>query len=181
MCTMRAEDQDFTAEFTLRLQPRAHPHAPPPLHHHHHHQEQGPAGAQPAEAEPRPQQAEPQEVGCIVLWFETAFSPRHCAEHPVVLSTSPFQPPTHWAQTLLTLRRPVPLAAAPAEPASSSPADPVPAARSGASVITGRISVVRSRQEHRSLDIALQYRAEVSDGSVIEEAQLYHMSVTAPS
>ncbi|EFJ46010.1 hypothetical protein VOLCADRAFT_82080 [Volvox carteri f. nagariensis] len=117
------------------------------------------------------------EVGCIVLWFNTEFSERHCAEHPVVLSTSPYQPATHWVQTLLTLRKPVPLLG----PVPPLPAGGGEAGRPGALTLSGRISLVRSREQHRSLDIGLQYRAELSDGSVIEEAQLYHMSVTAPS
>ncbi|GLC40712.1 hypothetical protein PLESTB_000030300 [Pleodorina starrii] len=163
LCTMRSEDQDFTAEFRLQALP---PPTPQPTN----------PDAQPAQQPQQPQGGSgPREVGCIALWFETAFSQRHCSEHPVVLSTSPYQPTTHWVQTLLTLRKPVPLAGAVvSEPGAAGGC-------AGASVISGRISVVRSRQQHRSLDIALEYRAELSDGNVIEEAQLYHMSVTAPS
>ena len=40
----------------------------------------------------------------IVLWFDTHFSARFCAEHPVTLSTSPHEPPTHWAQTVLMFK-----------------------------------------------------------------------------
>ena len=36
----------------------------------------------------------------LVVWFDTEFSARFCAERPVVLSTSPHAPATHWAQTL---------------------------------------------------------------------------------
>ena len=36
----------------------------------------------------------------VVVWFDTEFSARFCAERPVVLSTSPHAPTTHWAQTL---------------------------------------------------------------------------------
>ena len=36
----------------------------------------------------------------MVVWFDTEFSARFCAERPVVLSTSPHAPATHWAQTL---------------------------------------------------------------------------------
>ncbi len=43
-------------------------------------------------------------VHAIVLWFDTHFSERFCAQHPVTLSTSPHAPPTHWAQTVLMLR-----------------------------------------------------------------------------
>ncbi|GFR48908.1 hypothetical protein Agub_g10857, partial [Astrephomene gubernaculifera] len=185
LCTMRSEDQDFTADFRLEALP-ATTSQQQPQEQQQQQQQQGSSGTSP------PPQQVPQEVGCIALWFDTAFSSRHCAEHPVLLSTSPFAPPTHWAQTLLTLRRPVPLAApsAPSAPSASASSassasqqqDPAQAAAPPtASVITGRLSMVRSRAHHRSLDIALQYRAELSDGGVIEEAQLYHMSVTAPA
>ncbi|KAG2501748.1 hypothetical protein HYH03_000248 [Edaphochlamys debaryana] len=148
MCTMKPEDQDFTANFRLEALPAS-----------------GAAG----EASPQAGGGGSPEVGCITLWFDTAFSSRHCADHPVLLTTSPFAPTTHWVQTLLTLRTPVPLASA-AEPG-----------RPGATAITGRLSMVRAKHAHRSLDIGLTYRAELSDGRVIEEAQLYHMSVTAPA
>ncbi|GIL52530.1 hypothetical protein Vafri_8372 [Volvox africanus] len=161
LCTMRPEDQDFTAEFRLQALPEMP-------------QAQQPAGDQ--RQQEHEEQQQQREVGCIALWFETAFSERHCPEHPVVLSTSPFQPTTHWVQTLLTLRRGVPLRATGAIGGSSGAGQ-----QPGASSIYGRISIVRSREQHRSLDIALQYRAELGDGSVIDEAQLYHMSVTAPS
>lgn len=36
----------------------------------------------------------------MVVWFDTEFSARFCTERPVVLSTSPHAPATHWAQTL---------------------------------------------------------------------------------
>ena len=36
----------------------------------------------------------------VVVWFDTEFSARFCTERPVVLSTSPHAPATHWAQTL---------------------------------------------------------------------------------
>ncbi|KXZ55523.1 hypothetical protein GPECTOR_2g1072 [Gonium pectorale] len=161
LCTMRPEDQDFTADFRLEALPAAEA-------------GEGQEGQAAAAAVPGTAGGE-QEVGAIALWFDTAFSSRHCAEHPVLLSTSPLSPPTHWAQTLLTLRRPVRLAPAGGGAAGAAGGPPT------ASVISGRLSVVRSRAKHRSLDIGLQYRAEMSDGSVVEEAQLYHMSVTAPS
>ena len=36
----------------------------------------------------------------VVVWFDTEFSARFCKDRPVVLSTSPHAPATHWAQTL---------------------------------------------------------------------------------
>ena len=43
----------------------------------------------------------------LVMWFDADFSDRVCKESPVTLTTSPHAPPTHWAQTVLTLRTPV--------------------------------------------------------------------------
>ena len=60
------------------------------------------------EFELRPGSA-PAEVHTLVLWFDVEFSERFCAEEAVRLSTSPLAAPTHWAQTVLHLREPVPL------------------------------------------------------------------------
>lgn len=35
----------------------------------------------------------------LVLWFDTEFSDRFCKEKPVLLTTSPHEGQTHWAQT----------------------------------------------------------------------------------
>ncbi|KAG8391100.1 hypothetical protein BUALT_Bualt01G0152700 [Buddleja alternifolia] len=43
----------------------------------------------------------------IVLWFDTGFTKRFCREKPVNLSTSPYDPSTHWSQTILTFREPI--------------------------------------------------------------------------
>ena len=40
----------------------------------------------------------------VVVWFDTEFSARFCAQAPVVLSTSPHSAPTHWAQTLFPFK-----------------------------------------------------------------------------
>ncbi|KAG9454921.1 hypothetical protein H6P81_007825 [Aristolochia fimbriata] len=90
----------------------------------------------------------------IVLWFETAFTSRFCKETPVILSTSPYKPKTHWSQTILTFREPI---------AISSPE--FQDAIAGTSVATEcyppvkkiecRVSIVRAAQ-HRSIDISLE-------------------------
>ncbi|CAA0831436.1 Probable protein arginine N-methyltransferase 3 [Striga hermonthica] len=88
------------------------------------------------ELEPKPK--EPNEVTwChgIVLWFETGFTERFCREKPVVLSTSPFHPSTHWSQTILTFREPI--------------------AMSTVAKIQSRLSIVRASQ-HRSIDISME-------------------------
>lgn len=109
------------------------------------------------------------EVAAIVLWFDTAFSKERCPETAVLLSTSPHAPLTHWAQTVLALRTPVKLA----RPGAAGAA----AAADSAREIRGRISMARNRDKHRSLDIALTYKAELGDGRVVEEAGVYAMSV----
>lgn len=40
----------------------------------------------------------------VVLWFKTGFTSMFCKEMPVVLSTSPYTPKTHWQQTILTFK-----------------------------------------------------------------------------
>jgi protein arginine N-methyltransferase 3 len=107
-------------------------------------------------------------VHALVLWFDTLFSQRFCAERPVTLSTSPLAPPTHWAQTVLLLR--APLRWAPR--AAAGPGDAV--------ALTGQLSMSRSRQTHRSLDIVLRYTPRYADGTSGEEqVVLYGMGVEA--
>lgn len=76
---MAADEQDFSAEFTLTATPSS---------------TSGPV----------------QQCHAIVLWFDTDFSSRHCKDAPVKLSTSVYEPPTHWAQTVLLLKESVVLA-----------------------------------------------------------------------
>lgn len=128
-------------------------------------------------------------VHTIVLWFDVQFSQRFCAKQPVTLTTSPFAPPTHWSQTLLHLKHPIPVssspaasAAAPAAPAAAATApqagfDAAAAAPASAPAVTGRISMCRNASRHRSLDISLEVSAALSDGSVIHDVLLYNMDV----
>ena len=101
-----------------------------------------------------------------MLWFDCLFSERFCKDHPVELSTSPMGPQTHWVQTVLLLKAPVTMA-------------PAVAATPGAAVaLEGQLSMARSRQTHRSLDIVLRYAAQYADGSKGEEQTvLYGMGV----
>jgi protein arginine N-methyltransferase 3 len=69
------------------------------------------------------------EVAALVLWFDVEFSARFCKEHPVMLSTSPHAPVTHWAQALLPLASPVVLGPGQA--------------------LDCRLSMARSRARHR--------------------------------
>ncbi len=45
----------------------------------------------------------------LVVWFYTGITDRFCRERPVLFSTSPHNPKTHWSQTLLTFREPIAL------------------------------------------------------------------------
>lgn len=91
------------------------------------------------------------EGSCIVLWFDTEFSSRFCTENPQTLSTGPFGTPTHWAQTVL----------------------PLPEGINHAQIgsnrqvigINGTISMSRQKQQHRTLDIVLEYAQLYDDGT----------------
>lgn len=100
------------------------------------------------------------EVAALVLWFDVECSERFCKDCPVLLSTSPHQPVTHWAQALLPLAQPVQLAAG----------------QGPDSTLSCRLSMARSRARHRSLDISLEY----SCGSV-KAARIYSMEVSSAS
>ncbi|KAL6989722.1 Protein arginine N-methyltransferase 3 [Sarracenia purpurea var. burkii] len=109
-----------------------------------------------------PQLASPKPTWCygVVLWFETGFTSRFCKEMPVVLSTSPYSPATHWSQTILTFREPIAMA-------SGKPGidglvavgtDACPCVK-----IDLRISIARA-PEHRSIDISLEIAGIGPDG-----------------
>lgn len=106
------------------------------------------------------------EVCALVVWFTTEFSARFCSEAPVVLSTAPDSLPTHWAQAVLALRTPVQLS--------------LQGAPDVAGVLTGRLSMARSRVKHRCLDVSLEYSAMLGDGRRVQEVQAYSMGVTDP-
>lgn len=74
---------------------------------------------------------------CIVLWFDVEFSERFCKERPVMLSTSPSAEMTHWMQAVLPLKAPAEL------PPGGG--------------LACRISMARSKAQHRMLDLSLEY------------------------
>ncbi|GLT64965.1 hypothetical protein SLA2020_374240 [Shorea laevis] len=96
----------------------------------------------------------------IVLWFETGFTSRFCKEMPVVLSTSPYTPRTHWSQTILTFREPIAIALGNFSAEKSSAIGTVSCP---ASKIQLRISIARATQ-HRSIDISLEAAGVLPDG-----------------
>lgn len=108
----------------------------------------------------------------IVLWFETSFTSRFCKERPTVLSTSPYTPPTHWSQTLLTFREPISLTSKMLVNGSWSTVgtDVAPAVK-----IDSRISIARG-VEHRTIDISLEVTAIGFDGRKRQwPVQMFHM------
>lgn len=96
----------------------------------------------------------------VVLWFETPFTSRFCKEAPTVLSTSPYEPRTHWAQTILTFREPIAIASRNPIALSSAAvgSDACPAVR-----LNLRVSIARGVQ-HRSIDISLEIAGIGVDG-----------------
>ena len=108
----------------------------------------------------------PRDCHAVVLWFDTLFTERFCAEAPVELATGPYGPQTHWAQTVLALPEAVALAPAAA------------AAAGAAAALEGRISMARREGQHRCLDISLEYAPVWADGSRGEvKTQLYSLGV----
>ncbi|KAF3607354.1 hypothetical protein DY000_02050824 [Brassica cretica] len=111
-----------------------------------------------------PTEAETEARLChgVVLWFDTGFTDRFCKENPTVLSTSPYTPPTHWAQTVLTFQEPISLA-----PATVLSGDDrrgaVGTKECPASSIQLRVSVARA-SEHRSIDVSLEATGVSSKG-----------------
>ncbi|GKC00532.1 probable protein arginine N-methyltransferase 3 [Tanacetum coccineum] len=96
----------------------------------------------------------------VVIWFDTSFTSRFCKESPTVLSTSPYTPPTHWSQTLLTFTEPISLTSKMLANKSSSM---VGSEVNPAVKIDSRISIARG-VEHRSIDISLEVIAIGFDG-----------------
>lgn len=97
----------------------------------------------------------------VVLWFDTCFTERFCKERPIVLSTSPYTPPTHWAQTILTFAEPIVMSSEKPDDAGTSASvgsDAFPAVK-----IVSRISIARA-PEHRCIDISLEIKGVGSDG-----------------
>jgi protein arginine N-methyltransferase 3 len=101
------------------------------------------------------------DIAAIVLWFDTDFSARFCKDTPVVLSTAPTAPVTHWVQTVLPLPAAVPLAAA------GSAGEGGAAAR-----IVGRLSMARSHSKHRQLDISVEYCGQGAAGEPVTGQQV---------
>ncbi|KAG0497008.1 hypothetical protein HPP92_001699 [Vanilla planifolia] len=96
----------------------------------------------------------------IVLWFETGFTSRFCKEMPVLLSTSPYSPHTHWSQTIFTFQEPIAMTCAKAATGHSGL---VGTEQRPAASISSRISIARS-SVHRSIDISIEVTGISVDG-----------------
>ncbi|XP_076927323.1 putative protein arginine N-methyltransferase 3 [Bidens hawaiensis] len=108
----------------------------------------------------------------VVLWFDTSFTSRFCKEAPTVLSTSPYTPPTHWSQTLLTLCEPISLTF---KKLTSKSCSKVGSEVNPAVKINARISIARG-VEHRSIDISLEVTTIGFDGQKQKlPVQLFNM------
>jgi protein arginine N-methyltransferase 3 len=92
---MKADDTDFTAQFKLELLPSS-----------------GESQVRDSSQE----SCQTTKLGVtwcygLVVWFDTGFTERFCKDKPVLLSTSPHSPRTHWSQTILTFKEPIALCA----------------------------------------------------------------------
>lgn len=76
------------------------------------------------------------------MYFDAKFIPPGEEGNPVILSTSPDAPPTHWGQTLLFLSKPLPL-------------------RTG-EWLQGHLSCSKSPADQRSLQIEIEFAANDS-------------------
>ncbi|KAJ4893445.1 putative protein arginine N-methyltransferase 3 [Raphanus sativus] len=119
-----------------------------------------------ATLEPTGSETEARLCHGVVLWFDTGFTDRFCKENPTVLSTSPYTPPTHWAQTVLTFQEPISVAPA-SVPLLSGDDDrrggAIGTKECPASSIHLRVSVARA-SEHRSIDVSLEATGVSSKG-----------------
>lgn len=146
LLTCRVGDEAFSTAFELRVLPLS----------------------PEAEGETTPAAAKKKRLlGGVALWFDVEFSARACPDAPVVLSTSPAAPQTHWHQALLELPSPVELAPSP----SSSPAEEEQGGGGAeedkkVSVVRGRVSLSRGPC-HRSVDVALEVQGFDSKGNAV--------------
>ena len=209
LATMKVDDVDFTSTFRLHYTPNS---PPPPS--------QKPPSEPSNNSKTRPQNSVGSEIDgsvesvgsenfvwChgLVMWFDTSFSKRFCVEKSGVLSTSPFGPPTHWSQTILTFKEPIAIdtrldavrkmsgnvdktmsgnSETPLSNVGSNgkgkdvqgmPVDTIGSKSNPAVGLSGRISIARSAR-HRSVDISLETSAVGQGGKVRQwPAQMFDM------
>jgi protein arginine N-methyltransferase 3 len=82
------------------------------------------------------------DVYALTIWFDTLFSKQHCPEE-VVLTTSPVEDKTHWAQTLLVLPQPLTLS--------------TDAETKDKATLRCRITLKQHSDDYRGLQLVLEY------------------------
>lgn len=93
------------------------------------------------------------KIHALVVWFDTLFSARHCKTEEVVLTTSPREDKTHWAQTLLVLPEPV-------------------SALDREEALLCRMTFQQHSEDYRGLQIVLEYgTSRAKDGTYPHAAQ----------
>lgn len=112
----------------------------------------------------------------LVLWFDTGFTARFCKENPTSLSTSPFGPKTHWAQTMLTFREPIAMCGENGRPVISSVSLSEEIGTEKCPVTMVRIRVSIARASHRSIDISLEATAVGFDGKKNWPVQIFNLT-----
>ncbi|CAA7016215.1 unnamed protein product [Microthlaspi erraticum] len=116
-----------------------------------------------ATLEPNESEAKMSLCHGVVLWFDAGFTNRFCKENPTVLSTSPYTPPTHWSQTVLTFKEPISVAPATLLSGGDDRRGAIGTVECPAARIHLRVSVARA-SEHRSIDISLEATGVSSKG-----------------
>jgi type I protein arginine methyltransferase len=111
----------------------------------------------------------------LVLWFDTDFTARFCKENATSLSTSPFGPKTHWAQTILTFREPIAMCNENGRPVVSGVPMLKEIGTEECPVTMVRIRVSIARASHRSIDISLEATAVSSDGKKNWPVQIFNL------
>jgi protein arginine N-methyltransferase 3 len=145
LVTMKTEDVDFTSEFHLELP-----------------SEKDRSGV----GKNNITTPESANIVCcygLVVWFDTGFTDRFCREQPVLLSTSPHNPKTHWSQTLLTFREPIALTHSLMDFSKKADIEKIGSESLPALALNGRLSIARSSR-HRSIDISVEISAIQKDG-----------------
>lgn len=136
LLSCRVGDEAFSTEFELQALPEA----------------ASPEGEAAAAASVR-------GLGGIALWFDVEFSRRACPDSPVLLSTSPLAPQTHWHQALLELPSPMELV-------SGKEGKEGRGKGAAVSAVRGRVSLSRGPC-HRSVDVALEVQGFDSQGNAV--------------
>ena len=156
LLSCRVGDEAFSTAFELQVlpPPKASPSSP------------SPAATTPAEAETTP--AAKRLLGGVALWFDVEFSQRACPDAPVVLSTSPSAPQTHWHQALLELPSPMELVSASSSPSPGEEEEGGGGGKRGGAVsaVRGRVSLSRGPC-HRSVDVALEVQGFDPKGNAV--------------